>query len=252
MPQPKPVPFHDISQGELTARLTINSIRDKIEKRKTASCTSSSVIYCVNDLAGFAIFDAMDELRRSPLFKREVKFYANLVSKSFDKYERETKWQFRDDKLWQLYLDLADGFQSFMQPHVMKLRLAALNKLTSMDIPHRATLSYVITAQSMLVFACETFNGYFNAQRSALGVDAREEYSFLHLSAERRLWRKLTDILIPFYVEKNISQDHDFQLACQIICRQSYNDGRLNSIAKDAMDKNETTVNAYLTQGKLL
>lgn len=194
--------------------------------------------YCINDLAGFALFDAYIALRQSPLYKREIKYKANLAMKAYKRYEQTLFAELPDQKRIQIYLDMADEYQSYMQPYIDKLWLAVLSVLTKIQHPDRLVLSHVAVAQCMLATSATWFNEYFDLQRQKYGVDLRKDYRFANLEDIREKWKYVTEHLFTEDVEKKIGESHDFRLAAEIICNKGQDRDALNKCAQFAFDKN--------------
>ena len=233
--------FH-YSKEKLCACLERNRIIDTMERREAAYRNMSSLIYCMNDLAGFTLFDAFEALRSSPLYKREIKQQANIAMKAFKAYEKELLQFITKKDRYQIFLDMADEYQSYMQPHVNKLRLAILAALTRLQIPNRLVLSHVATAQAMLATCTIWFEDYFSWQKGYFGVDLRDHYKFANLKDIRKRWEFITHTLIPSELQRAVCDTNDFQLAAKIINLQGQDRKKLNACAEKAFKKNNISV----------
>lgn len=84
----------ELSQARFTRRRQHTELIAKRINYQKACDSVGCLLFLVNDQAGFAIFDAMDRLKRSPLYKQKVKQLANKASKAYDLYEKTRRSMF--------------------------------------------------------------------------------------------------------------------------------------------------------------
>lgn len=241
--KPKRVLNVSTSSGLSQARFTANMIvKAQIIKRINYQSACDSVgclLFLINDQAGFAIFDAMDRLKRSSLYKQKVKQLANKASKAYDLYEKSRRSQFINKDVEELNYILQDKYQDWLQKHVNMLRFAAYNVLTRLQIPEREAISYAIAAYGVLYLAVITFDTQFEAQKIKYGVDVRKEYAFASMHGIKRTWNDLLAYLIPEDVTRAVSDDHDFRLAMEILTKKASDVDILNDIAGEVIVENK-------------
>lgn len=240
---PKRVLNVSTSSGLSQARFTANMIvKAQIIKRINYQSACDSVgclLFLINDQAGFAIFDAMDRLKRSSLYRQKVKQLANKASKAYDLYEKSRRSQFINKDVEELNYILQDKYQDWLQKHVNMLRFAAYNVLTRLQIPEREAISYAIAAYGVLYLAVTTFDTQFEAQKIKYGVDVRKEYAFASMHGIKRTWNDLLAYLIPEEVTRAVSDDHDFRLAMEILTKKASDIDILNDIAGEVIVENK-------------
>ena len=240
---PKRVLNVSTSSGLSQARFTANMIvKAQIIKRINFQSACDSVgclLFLINDQAGFAIFDAMDRLKRSSLYRQKVKQLANKASKAYDLYEKSRRSQFINKDVEELNYILQDKYQDWLQKHVNMLRFAAYNVLTRLQIPEREAISYAIAAYGVLYLAVTTFDTQFEAQKIKYGVDVRKEYAFASMHGIKRTWNDLLAYLIPEEVTRAVSDDHDFRLAMEILTKKASDIDILNDIAGEVIVENK-------------
>lgn len=241
--RPKRVLNVSTSSGLSQARFTANMIvKAQIIKRINYQSACDSVgclLFLINDQAGFAIFDAMDRLKRSSLYKQKVKQLANKASKAYDLYEKSRRSQFINKDMEELNYILQDKYQDRLQKHVNMLRFAAYNVLTRLQVPEREAISYAIAAYGVLYLAVTTFDTQFEAQKIKYGVDVRKEYAFASMHGIKRTWNDLLAYLIPEDVTRAVSDDHDFRLAMEILTKKASDIDILNDIAGEVIAENK-------------
>lgn len=241
--KPKRVLNVSTSSGLSQARFTANMIvKAQIIKRINYQSACDSVgclLFLINDQAGFAIFDAMDRLKRSSLYRQKVKQLANKASKAYDLYEKSRRSQFINKDVEELNYILQDKYQDWLQKHVNMLRFAAYNVLTRLQIPEREAISYAIAAYGVLYLAVTTFDTQFEAQKIKYGVDVRKEYAFASMHGIKRTWNDLLAYLIPEEVTRAVSDDHDFRLAMEILTKKASDIDILNDIAGEVIVENK-------------
>ena len=241
--KPKRVLNVSTSSGLSQARFTANMIvKAQIIKRINYQSACDSVgclLFLINDQAGFAIFDAMDRLKHSSLYKQKVKQLANKASKAYDLYEKTRRSQFINKDVEELNYILQDKYQDWLQKHVNMLRFAAYNVLTRLQVPEREAISYAIAAYGVLYLAETTFDMQFEAQKIQYGVDVRKEYAFASMHGIKRTWNDLIAYLIPEEVTRAVSDDHDFRLAMEILTKKASDIDILNDIAGEVIVENK-------------
>lgn len=241
--KPKRVLNVSTSSGLSQARFTANMIvKAQIIKRINYQSACDSVgclLFLINDQAGFAIFDVMDRLKRSSLYRQKVKQLANKASKAYDLYEKSRRSQFINKDVEELNYILQDKYQDWLQKHVNMLRFAAYNVLTRLQIPEREAISYAIAAYGVLYLAVTTFDTQFEAQKIKYGVDVRKEYAFASMHGIKRTWNDLLAYLIPEEVTRAVSDDHDFRLAMEILTKKASDIDILNDIAGEVIVENK-------------
>ena len=108
-----------LSQARFTCRRQHTELIAKRINYQNACDSVGCLLFLVNDQAGFAIFDAMDRLKRSPLYKQKVKQLANKASKAYDLYEKTRRSMFLNKDVEELNYILQDKSQDWLQKHVV-------------------------------------------------------------------------------------------------------------------------------------
>ena len=230
---------NQLSQARFTCRRRHTELIAKRINYQNACNSVGCLLFLVNDQAGFAIFDAMDRLKRSPLYKQNVKQLANKASKAYDLYEKTRRSMFLNKDVEELNYILQDKYQDWLQKHVNMLRFAAYNVLTRLQVPEREAISYAIAAYGVLYLAVTTFDMQFEAQRIRYGVDVRKEYAFASMHGIKRTWNDLLAYLVPEDVTRAVSDDHDFRLAMEILTKKASDVDVLNDIAGEVIVENK-------------
>lgn len=228
-----------LSQAHFTANMIVKAQIIKRINYQSACDSVGCLLFLINDQAGFAIFDAMDRLKHSSLYKQKVKQLANKASKAYDLYEKSRRSQFINKDVVELNYILQDKYQDWLQKHVNMLRFAAYNVLTRLQVPEREAISYAIAAYGVLYLAVTTFDTQFEAQKIKYGVDVRKEYAFASMHGIKRTWNDLLAYLIPEEVTRAVSDDHDFRLAMEILTKKASDIDILNDIAGEVIAENK-------------
>lgn len=103
-----------LSQARFTRRRQHTELIEKRINYQNACDSVGCLLFLVNDQAGFAIFDAMDRLKRSPLYKQKVKQLANKASKAYDLYEKTRRSMFLNKDVEELNYILQDKYQDWL------------------------------------------------------------------------------------------------------------------------------------------
>lgn len=245
-----PTDYANHSAASFTRKMNIDFYKKKLVNYNLAVQTFSSVIYTANDTAGFALFDCMTVLKKSPLYKREVKRLANEANRQYNLYQTCLRSNFVDSACEQLYLDFADNFQDSIKKHVELLRLVCLQVLTRLQVPEREVLSYITAAYSCFILAVDVFDSFFKAQEKTLGVNVCKEFASYRLTGCRENFRRIVEITMASGkdggIEDTVCHDKDFQLACRCLEKQIVNNDALNASAAKAIQTNKKTVIKHL------
>lgn len=232
----------ELSQARFTTNMMVKAHITKRINYEIACKTVGCLLFLVNDQAGFAIFDALDRLKHSSLYKREVKYLANKAYKAYDLYEKTRRSEYINKDVEKLNYILQDKYQDWLQKHVNMLRFSAFNVLTRLQVPEREAISYAIAAYGVLYLAEQTFNMQFEAQRIQYGVDVRKEYAFASMHGIKRTWNDLLACLVPQDVTRAVSDDKDFRLAMEIMTKKASDIDALNAIAHETILENKETM----------
>ena len=229
----------ELSQARFTRRRQHTELITKRINYQKACDSVGCLLFLINDQVGFAIFDAMDRLKRSSLYKQKVKQLANKASKAYDLYEKTRRSMFINKDVEELNYILQDKYQDWLQKHVNMLRFSAYNVLTRLQVPEREAISYAIAAYGVLYLAVTTFDMQFEAQRIQYAVDVRKEYAFASMHGIKRTWNDLLAYLVPEDVTRAVSDDHDFRLAMEILTKKASDFDVLNDIAGEVIVENK-------------
>lgn len=227
---------------ELKVRMLRNSLYNHLEKRNRAYNTLSTILYCANDVCGLALTEAYDVLKKSPLFKHKIKQDANIAIGLWKKYEVELMSIFDGDDLRKVYGDLAASYRGYMSRHINTLCLSVLATLTRLQCPNRIAISHIVTAQTMLIFACTVFDDFFSAQENIIGANIKKDFSYIWLGKIRDRWANITHSLVDTRLEAEICKSPDYQLAVKCIYNQALREDKHEEIALETISKNKETV----------
>ena len=246
----------EMNMQRFAARNTKAYLKEYIQrKRKNYIISANShptIFYFANDTAGFAIFDAYVELKKSSLYKQKVKKYTNDANKSFDLYQSYIKSRWKNGDSEQIYMDCADRFQDCVKKHVEVIRLSALQVMTRLQTPNRELLSYVITAYVCLKIAVDIFDEFFNKENKMLGLDARKEFREYRLTSCLKNYEEIVDILTgngdKDSVQHKVAKDKNFQFAMTCLYSQITNPHNHDVAANEGINKNRRAVIKFLKQ----
>lgn len=218
------------------------NIKAQAEAMYKAYNTASSLLFLSVDMAGFAIFDAYYVLIKSPLYKQKGKKLINDAWRFYKSWENDYNSRFKSESVRQIYMDLADNYQDITKKHIDNLRMAILQVLTRLGVSHRTELSFVLSAQCCIEFACFVYNDYFKKQREIMGADSKTYNRFLYLGGAKKEWRKLVSFLVPIEIESAVTHDPNFKLACRCLAVQGTANDNLQRISEDVLEKDKDLV----------
>lgn len=116
--------------------------------------TTYNILY-TNDIVCSNIIEMMSELRKSTLYKNEVKMYANKVEKERKKYESLINRILADT--CSFFADANDTFVSDIQKHVDVLYYAIKNVFDKNNIENSALIAKMELARTLCDFSCAQY-----------------------------------------------------------------------------------------------
>lgn len=221
------------------------NLEAKQRAQEKAYSTTSSVLLLVDDLAGFAIFDAYNKFISSPIYKQALKKAMNDAYRSYKNWERDFLLSFKGEDVKQLFMDFADNYQDITKKHVDMLRISILQVLTKLAFPHREEISYIMCAYCATKYACLVYDDFFKKQRDVIGADARDACPHFYLEGVRKEWRKLVSLAVPIEIECKVAKDPNFILACRCMALQGTMDDNLQRISEDVIQKDKEVIEKY-------
>lgn len=157
----------------------VNAFRPKALTPEEASdlyCNFIGVVKCtmgvINSCAYYHMMNAIDKIKRTPLYRHEVKRIFNICIDDYNRHERnllhgnrffraqdmtDTTRNVTDQDLFDWYLDIGACAYKRTEKQVEMLRWQILQSLTRLQCPHREALSYVCVASALLEYAARAF-----------------------------------------------------------------------------------------------
>ncbi len=225
-------------------------VREKaLEKNDCLINGITITVYLANDTAGFAIFDALQQLRPTKLWRDKVRRCATRANAIFEKYQKMLKHSFMFDDREKMYLDLADDFHDVYDRHVTMLRLAVSQVLTRMQLPHREVLSYVIAAEYTLWIAAGIWQSGFTMLQRKTGMDFPRVARDYNLKPVLSQWDDVLQQLVKPDVMQALEDDKDVNLANEILCKRLADHKGIDDIATKSLERNKEALKKYNPEG---
>lgn len=201
-------------------------------------CSAAYILVCcMNDTASSAMTDAVAQLRRTPLYRHDVKRHCNMALKAYDSYTRQLKQTLGAEGKWQFWMDFADLYQEQAAPHVLKLRLAFKQALDSERIADSALRSYILTADVLLQLAVVNFDRYFDSMKEKTGLDLRRMFQPARLDGVKREWVEVCRVMLrqPDDRDIDLNQSPRIQLAVKALDTQLMSSVFVNRAGNEAL-----------------
>jgi hypothetical protein len=109
-------------------------------------------IFFVNDVALSYIFDVLTELKRTPLYKKEIKFRANVLESYMRQYN--VLLDVRSKGATEFIAEINERMNDEIANDLKRLEFATLHELQKCFVPYPKLLMYVAIAHTMCNAAC--------------------------------------------------------------------------------------------------
>ena len=215
----------------------VDELREKIDR----SCAAAYIIVCCgNDLAGMALHDAIEELRKySNMYRMGVKKAAKASEERFGKYESLLRETLSDR--FQLWMDIADGVNERMSHHVFNLYMAFKQYLDENGIKLSTLRAHVFTADTLLKIAIRNFDDFFNVAKENTGKDLSRVFIPARLGCVSSSFDVVCDAVSKTdggIGDIDFNKSPQCRLAVEVICRQIANHEMFNIAGFEALKLN--------------
>lgn len=191
-----------------------------------------------NDLAIFAVTDAVEKLREAGLLRQGVKHHVGRALSYIHGYEQALEATLSRQGMFQYFLDMSDTFYEEMQPVMFRFRMAIKNWLDRRGEPQSEVKSYVLWTSSLLWCAVAQWDNYWNMKRKELGdVDPSRHFRQARLQGVLSAWNKAGDC-IHWEKSGDMYADPGVDLGMKSIIMQINSNGRINRAGAQALEKN--------------
>ena len=222
--QERTAPYVKVGAGESAEKMmcgirAINLIEN--EKRYTnAFIALGNMILASNDLCGSVMLDAVDKLKQEgkSIWKHNVKRFANEACNAYTLYYHTIDRSVYD---MDIYMNFADLFIDGLKKHVDILRMSVFQVLTRLDVAHRESISYVVTAYACLCIAADIYEFMERQLNNLVQSTVETEYTNRNMRRIRGIWQKLVYSLISKEKEDVIVRDKNYVLACRILYKET-------------------------------
>lgn len=185
------------------------------------------ILMLINDTAGFAIFDALTELKKDKqLYRHEVKRKASMISQSYAKYEARTKSNMSGPEVYDLFYDCCDEFHEYYDKHVKTLRMQISRTLLRM-----------------------VFDSYFRALEAEYHFNLKRECKDWDLADLHKQTRELCMMLISREAFQELNRDKDIELALKIMS-EKLNVTNYDNIVGEVLKRHRATVDKYFSHNR--
>ena len=219
----------------LSATDKANHIRDHF------SAMYWAVIAPINNVAIMEIKTAYDLLKKSKLFKREIKRKAKLTMERIDKYDnavcRTMKQNVNGDRT-QYWLDYIDEHYASVKSDLDIFYMSVLQLLTKYDEPKRNLKARLVTSHALLNYAIGMFDAYFVKVNQTVGIDISEMFMDARLSYVMSVWEEVVNALCISECDVDVDNDKNVKLAFNVIERRLTDPNWLHDIGDIALSYN--------------
>lgn len=205
------------------------------------------ILMLINDTAGFAIFDALTELRKDKkIYRHEVKRKASMISQSYAKYEARVKSNMSGPEVYDLFYDCCDEFHEYYDKHVRTLRMQISRTLLRLGEADYELKSYIVCALSVIEFSRMVFDSYFRALEAQYHFNLKREFEDWDLADLHKQTRELCMALISREAFQELNKDKDIELALKIMS-EKLNVTNYDNIVGEVLKKHRATVDKYFS-----
>ena len=197
------------------------------------------VVGAVNTVAGKAMFDAIERVKATPLYRGEVKYNLNQAVRLYYRYEKRHLSNFGDRK--QLFYDYLDYAESDIQKDVDILRISIWTLLDRHGQTDAELKSYIETALNLLEYACRVYDVQIEiANGKAQGIDFNRWMSPARLTGVLKRYGAAADMICRTEGGHDIdlNKDKNVKLAFRVIETKLTSEDFLNRAGYEAIKEN--------------
>lgn len=222
-------------------------ITERQQKEIDRCCQAYYVIIgSIYNVVESAMVDAVELVRRDKRFRHRVKQdfkYALHAYRIWDSKMRETL----GDR-YTLWLDLSDGVADIIASDLKKLYYAFDAHLMRHHIADHRMIASLETATTMVKFARQTFDVYFDKFRESCGVDLRPWFSGGDMRDIEFRWNRACEPFLRTPSDApniNFNESRDCELAYKILSDRILSPDTYNLAGRDALTLNEDVCRIY-------
>ena len=193
----------------------------------------------VNTVAGRAVFDAREALKKTRLWRHDVKHDMNLAYESYAKYERVHTSDFGDR--YKAFLDYLDNVEEAIQPHVDVLKMTAWQVMTRHGLDLGETRAKVMAARVLTGLSVRAFDILMDDTKKKIGVDLTEWFLPARLARVEHLVKKVTDTVCLTAnpeVDKEFAHNEQVTLAMRVIVNKYADWNFVNAMLEKVVEQN--------------
>ena len=172
----------------------------------------------VNTVAGRAVFDAREALKKTRLWRHGVKHDMNEAYRLYAAYEKLHTSDFGDR--YTAFLDYLDNVEEAIQPHVEILKLTAWQVMTRRGLDLGEVRGRVMAARTLTGLATRAFDILMADSKKKVGVDFTKWFCPARLTSVEHLLKRVTDVVCLTSdpeVDKEFADDGQVSLAMRVI-----------------------------------
>ena len=200
-----------------------------------------AVIAPINNLAVMETKTAYDLLKKSKLFKREIKRNAKLTMERIDKYDNAVVRTMRNNlngDRSQYWLDYSDEHYSYMQHDLDIFYLSVLQVLTKFNEDEREVKARLVTSHALLNYAIGMFDAYFKKVEEKCNISIENLYKAARLSYVQSTWCEVVNAICVTQKPMDVDGDRNVKLAFQVIERHLLDMNKITDIGEVALSYN--------------
>lgn len=197
-----------------------------------------------NDIAHSSAFDLMAYMKKSPIYRHEIKRVVNTLEKELKKYTSLMK-RLSTTKDGLFYADICDNMADFIGDDVLKLEYSIKNALDKEKIENSSILAKIETARCLAWGACINLDMRERNIRKEIPVDLSE------MRPIAKLIERLSSILYEHKTRTvDFNQDQNCLLAFRIIQKKLLNGHKIADCINRAAGEEEFIISEETPPGK--
>lgn len=136
--------------------MTKDQAKDLVKQNETIVVLFTYNILFTNDIVCSMLIESMDELKKSPLYRRETKMLANKADNARRNYERIVNEVIGDKSAF--FADSNDTFCEELNRHVQVLFYCIKREFDKANIEHSDLIAKLETTRTLCEFSCQQFD----------------------------------------------------------------------------------------------
>lgn len=154
----------------------------------------AAAVGALNTLVGAEMYEALAQLRKTPLYRQRLKAEAEAAYKEYCKFEAYYRRMY-DADIYSFFINYLDCMEEEAKPAVRRFREAVIAAMVRYGQEYPEMKACFITTRTLANISCDFFDGLLSDSRVRCGMDVSAQFKNARLTSARYRWINANDCL---------------------------------------------------------